>query len=544
MKKHDLIKNILAVTVITGILAGTAVISWTSSEEMDISFPSALSELPNGNIAIATRNDLLIATDTGVLLQRYNLHEQGLLEQVSSMDALPSGELLLAESREGLIYRCNINPWQCKVLIKPNDISLDPLANTSSIKVDDNNQLIYVTNPWSQRVDKYDFNGGYVGVLEVDGKGLLYPNGIDLTAEGQVAIADTNHFRIVVLDEQKPSGKFEFPTVRYPTRVLNVQRNWWVIEANEMFLSGDIVVYNADGARIQKVKLDNKGVPVDFIKTKSGLILAAMQDDVAIIAVEPDGVHQALFESKGLNEYFDDVRAEQANLKRLQEVAWLIIGVSGLLALIVLSLEYRKKPSNESIDMLKRIPSEEKMVTAPMDGNIVWILPYQGKRTIYMFGGFMLFGAAMLFIGGEEPVPDDKLWVFMLIGVMGLVITWMMWSIFSLYSQSKIGLRKNEIWLDDGFGNIHGAQPTQVYHTQNALIINKAVVTYYLPNFKIYDRKILAAEILPKLLKSNALSPTEYGKYVRKIKHPSLLVFYKIIFVILLMSLGVVAYTN
>lgn len=350
----NVVKNSLAIVVMAGIIAGAGLIFWVSSERTKLSVPTSVEVMGDGDVAIATRSDLLIADEFGSLKKFSPLSDLGITDIVNDLQALPNGKLLLAEAGSGVVHSCSLISMSCVRLISPGGGGFDPQANSVKITLDETEQVLYLANPWKQQISKYDMSGKYLGKVKVGGT-LLYPNDMWVLDNGQVVIADTNHHRIVSSADtgyrgavppssiQRGYDEVNFSTRGYPLGVILFSGKWWVVQSAEAAISSWISVYDTDGSHLFEVNLKDGDDPVVIEPYSDGLVLAVIQNNARIAMFDSDGEEAGIFEGDGLFSYFEKVRNEQIQLNRIRYFAWAIIVLAGLLALFVVYLEYSRK---------------------------------------------------------------------------------------------------------------------------------------------------------------------------------------------------------
>jgi len=351
---RNIVKNMLAIVVMAGIAIGASLIFRVSSEQTELSVPTSVEVMRDGNVAIATRSDLLIADEFGSLKKFSPLSDLGITGIVNDLQALPNGNLLLAEAGSGVIHSCSLISMSCIRLITPAGGGFDPQANSVKIAFDESEQLLYLANPWKQQISKYDMSGKYLGMLKVKGD-LLYPNDMWVLDNGQIVIADTNHHRVVTSADTSHRGlayptsfqgdyqEVDFSTKGYPLGVVPLSGKWWVVQSAEAAISSWISVFDIDGNHLFEVNLKDGDDPVAIEPYSRGLILAVIQNNARIAMFDANGEDAGRFEGDGLFSYFEKVRNEQVQLSRVRYFAWGIMALAAFLALFVVHLEYNRK---------------------------------------------------------------------------------------------------------------------------------------------------------------------------------------------------------
>ncbi|NEO25822.1 MAG: hypothetical protein F6K03_02710 [Kamptonema sp. SIO4C4] len=167
---------------------------------------AALSEGPgfvevtnSGDVFTTTRHSLYHLDAQGNLQNRYSLPEMGIKEGITDLHALNRNQLLLADWQTGTIQLCQLNQPTCNPLPAFQGNSSEAWQFQRAIKfvVDRKNSLIYATNTAQHSLVALTLDGNKVEQTRGQNTLLCYPNGITLSRQGKLAIADSNNFRIL-----------------------------------------------------------------------------------------------------------------------------------------------------------------------------------------------------------------------------------------------------------------------------------------------------------------------------------------------------------
>lgn len=547
MQKNAL-KNILAIVAILGIIIGVGSTMWVSSKELDKAVPTALKVLDSERILLATVQDLLMINYQGELIRKVALSELGIENRIVDIDQTDKGDLLLSITDDALILRCDGKLSTCSPLVQLNNTSFDLQAGQLQIASNPHRGVFYVANSWQQQVEKYDFNGKFLGNLPLDAKGLQYPNDLWVLDDGRIAVTDTNHKRIIILEDNEAQNHknifSSFNVSGFPLSILLSQNKyWWVIEGSTGFMSSWLNQYDIQGNKLKTIKLDKGDDPISLSIDDTNTILAVTQQTSSIRMIDKTGFYTGSLEEKGLLDYLNEVRLESKKLEMVQYISWSLLGFSSLLVLFVIGLEYRgtHKPSNIKNEHLHQTSDKN----APVEEDFTWLthsnLP---KVKLTLLG--LLFSTP-LFMMFLENAPSDILISFsILFLLLFILIFWATKGIYNIGLKGRIGIAQDWIFLDDGFGGRASALASNVYYSPHVLVVDQVAVFYENPlgQFKHYPKSEVAK--LTHLLNPD-LSTTAAGmaKLLRKIKHPMIGFTTKVLIsmlILFMMTLAIVKY--
>ncbi len=183
--------------VLTLCLSGNAIVTgWRLPFQAGVGFVDIA---PSGDIFAASPTNLYRLDASGNLQDRYALKNFGITEGLADIHAIDRNQFLLADWQTGTLQRCQLDQKSCQVL--PNfqeNLSSDSTFNrTLKLTVDRQRGLIYATDTARHRLVALTLEGEEVESTRGGEIKLCFPNGITLSGEGKVVIADTNNFRVV-----------------------------------------------------------------------------------------------------------------------------------------------------------------------------------------------------------------------------------------------------------------------------------------------------------------------------------------------------------
>jgi hypothetical protein len=183
--------------ILTLCLAGNAIVTgWRLPFQVGVGFVDIA---PSGDIFAASPTYLYRLDASGNLQDRYALKDFGITEGLADLHAIDRDQFLLADWQTGTLQRCQINQKSCQVLPNfQNNPSSDATFNrTLKLTVDRQRELIYATDTARHRLVALTLEGEEIESTRGGEMKLCFPNGITLSREGKVVIADTNNFRVV-----------------------------------------------------------------------------------------------------------------------------------------------------------------------------------------------------------------------------------------------------------------------------------------------------------------------------------------------------------
>lgn len=334
----------------------------------------------------------LLDGEGGVIVYKTYL-ELGIPASISKFQ-LDDQVLYVAEAKEGSLYQCDINTWQCSVV--DGFYRVARRAFGFSVQED----KIYIADTARHSFKVFDREGNLLAEDRGEPVPLCYPNQL-IVADNRIYIADTNNYRIaeiIITDNYEveaieavklvkqndalwkrilesralPSwcapisdlslGKdgnayferaFDFgddaiveslDAARnkrvWPTSfALDKDNNWWVIAAGDGLRDGDVLIFDRTG-QVKRANADEDFDPVAIAEFQGGMLVS----DVAAIEIalfSPSGNRlgsfgDSAFKAK-LKRLHNDRIGYQASVINVQRTLWFLL----VLALIIAFLNKR-----------------------------------------------------------------------------------------------------------------------------------------------------------------------------------------------------------
>ncbi len=517
-------KNILAICVVCGILAGVGVKYTLSQARQSLAYPDCIHASAHGDVWIATQRDLLHSDALGNLLHKVSLTSLGIHGRLTDIDTMPDGRLLLAEAGEGTIYRCRFRPSGCEPFIHPKLTEKErKWVHSTRIVVDAKRKRILLANAWLHRIIAYDFQGKELGQLDIAGdkQGLRYPNDMFLDKD-ILLIADANHRRIVgfSLTRNQLERGATFRVEDYPIAVASAGKRWWVLEKTGDQLHTSIGLYTATGQKTTRI--DSAEDPVAMSPHPSGLLLVALRNAGGVVATSQDDLALEPFEGTGLLEYFSKLRENIQDIERKDRWLWGWFGLCLVMLLVVLFLEYgpgadrAKKPHPHAAAESADAPM---MDTPP----VLW-LRHAAIPRWQQIGAIVTMGLVAMFLGG-----------FLLLGYGGgarlhlatfvfllLEVLFMLAIIAHATMFCDLGISGGHaVVLRDAYGNTVQVPAESLLYTNRVLFHGKVTVPYKTAQGDwLFQREMFREHLKPLLSRATKVGRKEYARYAMETRSP------------------------
>lgn len=221
-------------------------------------------------------------TETGQLTGQQRLDTLGLDTPLMDLQLLPNQVLLAAETNTKRIRRCARGENRCTTLA---DLSwlvgrffkfhFDPDTERLFVAGTHSNQLWELKPPYDARQ------------VRVYCSQLSSPNEIWFSNEGRLWVTDTDHHRVIELEDAEPVAietGFELPGETHLTSKTfpldfagSGQGNWWVLLAGATYLDADLIEYAPDGTPLRRIMLPDGSVPIAVEALSDGVLVADLK---------------------------------------------------------------------------------------------------------------------------------------------------------------------------------------------------------------------------------------------------------------------------
>ena len=190
--------NVFAYLFIIAAIGGIIIAIDSGSRAALYHGPTLVATTNQGEVVTASSHYLYQFDTQGQVQNRYPLEVLG-IKDLTDIHALDPNQVLIGDWERGNIQRCQLDQNRCEPLprFQSNLPNSSPFKGAFKFVVDPQQDLIYATDTGEHRLLVLDQDGREIE--HTRGKDLLlcYPNGITLSNEGKLVVADTNNFRLL-----------------------------------------------------------------------------------------------------------------------------------------------------------------------------------------------------------------------------------------------------------------------------------------------------------------------------------------------------------
>jgi len=380
------LKDILAVVVILGVISIVGVSIDKSSDAILYTGASSLASDSEKNIYVNIGITIYKLTAKGELISEITLEQLGLSRSsITDIQALSSGELIIAVGNPGQIYQCNFETKNCSKF----KFADDKLSGVVKIYPDEETGRLYISDSKKHRLLVYDIKGekkldstnNPCGITEVvntftsedkaiakllgldkdvkklDGKKkscpLIFPNNI-FVADNELIVSDTNNHRIVGLDPMDINKELWSASTTnnsdssdrriWPTNVIKASDgNLWVINDNDLLKYGDVFLMDTKRVPVKRLALDIEWDPIRMLARKNDVLIVS-SENFDFISVDLNGENIRPFGDNNFRGVLKKAKDNAYEYKQWDEFwMWALIFPLILLAIVAVVLESRSK---------------------------------------------------------------------------------------------------------------------------------------------------------------------------------------------------------
>jgi hypothetical protein len=508
--------NLLAAIAIAGVLGALLLVWLGSSREVEFYGPSALTATTDGELYFDAADRIYQADNTGALLHSVSYNELGIEGPVTQL-SMHDGDLLLLDSDQNDVLRCDTSLWRCTPLI---DQSAESQPDIISFAFAPEQGRLYLASLNSHRIRAYDLEGRELYTLKVP-KGFKYINDMQWLGRGVLLVADTNHHRVIELEDLGEGEVRVVAQIEATNELGHKGRNWptgakrdsnggtWVINSNGMLSDGDLIYYDSAGEAQHMVDL-------------------AVESELSALAIYPGGVMISEWESQQLffidrtgfsvTRFGDESLQDALSLISQERESWLrvyFIGVGVGIVFISLGLlagyldwqVRRRLPFDNQESQVSlvngewAIPDELKAKLLPDAEGIYWLsIKSESLRNFRILTLAFPLMLIWLFYIIYSQGPDDLDRPLYLAGAVLVALSVVMiWFMHVALPRIRLGTDGSRLYLIDYLGRKAAELPDACIKTQSRLLIGSVAVPIkrHAPIF--YDKKLFAALIEPML---------------------------------------------
>ncbi len=429
-------------------------------------------------------------------------------------DLAVSEEVLwVADPATHTVLECEFDLKGCRTALelpqklRARVIHITPIPNSSDFYVSSSRGVV-------ARVSR---NGEIKTLIEPE-EGWAAPNTVTLLNDGRLAVADTNHHRLVLID---PTARLGEKTVAASTDFSRGGRIWpvvvkqhrdgtlWSINGDGTLEQGDILVYSPEGAPRKRVDLGEKADPVSLTPWGEVILIS---DYGRNLLLRVDGAGEAFaFGAGELATALEEGRKEREAWQGVNKAGWggLVVAVLIVVAAALLDQRARQEAGSElrKVGAVRHPETLRPPAAAlprgreirPDRSGIIWLAPSASfRRSLKVIGyGTPLLVAwplATLFLLDSAPLTY---WLPMLglsvaIGALALYLAVQL-------PRIRVGSTGRVIHLRDVRGRTASAPVEEVQFTGSRLVIDEVAVGVKTHRGTVFEPDHYDAYIAPLL---------------------------------------------
>lgn len=508
--------NLLAAIAIVGLLGALLLVGLGSSREVDYYGPSALAATQDGELYFDAAGLIYQADVEGTLLHSISYSELGITGPVVQLSTVDD-DLLLLDSGQNQVLRCDTRLWRCSPLL---DHSAQPVEEILSFALAPEQGRLYLSGLDSHKIKAYDLDGSELYTLKVP-KGLKYPNDMQWLGSNRLLIADTNHHRVIELEDLgegevrlqqqiEATNELGHKGRHWPTAIKrDDQGGTWVVNSNGMLSDGDLIYYDAVGVAQRMIDLEVESELSALAIYPAGVMVSEWESQ-KLILVNGNDYSISRFGGGQLQDAMSRITEQRLYWKRVYYIGVGVCMVFVSLALFAGYLDWlarkeiqleretsRSFPVNGEWD----IPDEIKAKLSP-DGEGVYWLPLKAEnlRILRLIAFVIPLILIWLFYTISFPASDVvALPLYLAGGMMIVVYTAMLWFMFVAVPRIRLGTDGKYFYLIDYLGRKASELPEACIKTEARLLIGAVAVPIRRRAPIFYDEKLFDTLIDPML---------------------------------------------
>jgi hypothetical protein len=507
------IANGLAIVVILGFIAVIANSLRIFHESASIYGPTVLTTDTTGKVYTNIAATLHVLDASGNHEDSIPLAELGLQgATLTDLLALPDGRLLVGSSDTVKIRACDLAERHCSAFIQSGS---QPLS-AFKMAWDTQRQRLLVVDGERHRILVYN-RSGELTFASRGGEGRLkLPNTVQLTAEGKVIIADTNHHRLVALDAASLSTElWEMPVSNtlgnfrrvWPTDfVLAGDQRFWVILDDDLLENGDVLLFDADHKPVLRLALPPDWDPIKLHARESDVLLAGF-DSVEVVKVTLQGDVIESFGDSSFREALAEVREQrQCATDWWHTWIWIAIVPLAILAGLVVWLDWRNRGGRGR----SRDSTMTSRAFAPATAEVHWLEPKPEIVRLWRYSRWLAYALPVLLLpvilivtssGMENSAVISVLLLAGTVPFMAMLMT----SVNTL-SKGRLGVTRDQIVLSSAARSQRHFYPRQIVY--GLRFISSGDITVFTTTGKgaLYDAEEFSFYLEPLLASARKLN--------------------------------------
>jgi hypothetical protein len=363
-------QNIYAIIIIIVLLISLGIYLWASAESLQLDKLDHLSA-SDDNVYIKFNHTLYHLNADGKLLNSVKLSSLGIDGDLSDMQVLKDGSVLIGDFLSRKIRHCNIETLKCRVI---GPVSSKRLRNPFSFFADESRGLLFIIDTYRHQLLVQDIEGNSIQEL-VGENTLSYPNDVRVSNDGFVQVADTDNHRIIKFKFHDNSieevesvymnkGELARASRKWPVAFIQTTDNdLWILNANNDMEYADLVVYDNSGEPKRRIPMEYQADPFE-IALASGKVLLTDSKNLKVYSINPKSYSISLFGDTAFKseiKNFEDKKIFYKNIK-WSALFFLIISVVCTFALTIYISAREDIEQEQPLKKIKRDLTERELL--------------------------------------------------------------------------------------------------------------------------------------------------------------------------------------
>lgn len=470
--------NLLFFLSLVGMIASFIYLYFASERASNTPKPSFVCSSEKHGVILATKNNLYHTDKQGNILNIYNVKDLGFDEYTSDL-TIVDDTLYIANAKSHDIYSCDFPIQECKYFTTvPNLYSLTAMK----IAFTPDKQNFYVSSSQAHKVDYFFKNGQHLYTLDLH---LKYPNGIAVTQDNTLIIADTNNHRILGIRQKDNDvdNLWEIPLTglhSWPVNLTLTPDNVLWFTALDGFLDRGEVLVSSDYTNTNKIAFSPKK-PTQLYKTQNGVIVGDA-DQYNFTLNNFNAQYSQIFGDSFIQKEFKKLYDEKEFYDTQILIAQIGIGLFIFFLIAIAIYEYKNTENKNELftqsDNMEIHSTNHNVNIIPDQEGIVWLKMNSKTINLIKQSAWMLVATNILLIIAFVISDLIDIQIFAILGSMMLLTAIIMIYAYKMQKQ-RIGIKESRIYITDLFGNLVFDHAENTLFTGRRLFVDKRVIPLY-----------------------------------------------------------------
>jgi hypothetical protein len=515
------LSNLLAALAIIGILGAFLVVVYASNREVGAYGPTAITATAEGEVYFTASDRIYRLNHEGKLLDSVDFALLGVDGPVFQL-AIGSEDQLLIQSGQNNLLQCDTTRWLCSRFFNTPELSTFDLM---AFAIAPEEQRIYLATLPKHRLYAVDLKQRKPYLLHVPG-GLKYPNQIVWLGHDHLLVADTNHHRIIELEDLGQGDVRLVQQWEAKNEVGRQGRTWpiavardeagaiWVINGTGLLRDGDLVYYNAEGLAERRVELDTSTELSGMTLLPAGVLLTDSAN-YRLLKVSQDDFSVSAFGDDALMKVLSEIASQQAHWQKIYYLGVALILFFVSLGAVAGYIDWQARrglrESEPSVSAQAdagagfTIPDSIQAKLQPDVHGIYWLSVTQATQRMFLLSGILgpIVLIAMqlaVFLPLEFEIYRELMWRLLpLFSLLAIAFVFMAFVVRNV----RIGTDGERLYLVDFLRRKASAPIEACEFTEQRVFAARVAVPIKHPMFKLYDKELFAELIAPILGRMN-----------------------------------------